>query len=80
MYWLPKDKKIQNILDRFTQNTAFEVDADMARTFCKYREGRYLRKKKHLVVAKDHRLNTSIMYLKGVKIRKKGNKYFFDGL
>ena len=75
----PRDPIIENILDRLIHdNGAIKVKSPIANQFSKYREIRHLRKKDKIYIAKDHRKNTSIIFLDGVNLRKKNNKYFFE--
>jgi len=77
---MPKDKKICNILDRMTQKSGITMDTKTAFSLGKHRQIRYLRKKNKIFIGTDRGKNKSIVLLNGVQIKKKGNKYFFDGL
>jgi len=77
----PRNKIMTNILDRLiNDNGAIKVNSHVANQFSKYREIRYLRKKDKIYIAKDHRKDTSIIFLDGVTLRKQNGRYFFDGL
>jgi len=76
----PKNKEIYNIMERLTQNPAIKINSPLAKQLGRYDKIRYIRKKNHIYIGKDHTKNTSIIMLDGVSIRKKGNRFFFDGL
>jgi len=80
MYWMPKDKKLCNILDRMTKNPGITLDKQTARNFGKHRQIRHLRHKDKIYIGMDRGKNRSILLLNGVSVKKQGKKYFFDGL
>lgn len=80
VYFFPPNQKIQNIMERLNRTTAIKTDSKLAHEFCQYKEIRYLRKKDKVFIGWDKRKNKSVILLDGIKIRKKGKKYFFDGL
>jgi hypothetical protein len=81
MYMMPKDKRIENILDRLIQHPAIPIDVKIARLLSKHKTIRYLRSKDKIYIGNDRAKNKSIILLSpSIKIEKNGAKFFFKGL
>jgi len=74
MVFYPRDPRIANLLERFTQNNTIVANSKVARELCKYSDIRKLREKDLMLIGKDHRKDISIIFLKK-QIRKKGNGF-----
>lgn len=79
IFFIPKPEFLP-ALDRLMKHHATIIDNKLAQDLCKFKEMRFLRQNlDSLYVAPDRRKNMSIIYLKpNIKIRKKGNGFFFE--
>ena len=72
--WVPKDKKIFNLLTRVQQNQATVTEYQIAQQLSRYKQIRKLREKDQMYIGMDRRKGKSIIYFKK-PLKRKGNGF-----
>lgn len=76
-YFKP-DPVIANVFRRIMQDGVAEVDHSIAQQIGRYSDVKQIRQKKLMFIARDDRLNKSILYLKGCSLKEKNGKFLFE--
>ena len=78
MIWKPKNKELENILDRAIRDNGAVFDTSLARTLSKNKKIRYLREKDYFYIGLDRNKKKSVLFFpNGRKPKKTKRGYLF---